>query len=96
MTIMKLSDVRKIAVKQQSRVRFALQGGMECVVDEHGVARVPGLAGPPAFNLEEEFARAVQFSVQAAGGTRQMNRQELEKLVANQGGAAGAFEEHDE
>lgn len=96
MTTMKLSDVRKIAVKQQARVRFALDGGMECVVDEHLVARVPGLSGPPSFNLEDEFSRAVQFSVQGAGGTRQMSRGELEKLASAQGGGAGAFEEHDE
>ena len=48
---MKLVDLRKVAVRQQLRIRFQISNGLECVVDQHGVAHVPALRGIPDFNL---------------------------------------------
>jgi len=53
---MNLGDLRKLAIRQQTRIRFSLANGMECVVNEHGVAQVPDLKGVPNFNLEQELA----------------------------------------
>jgi hypothetical protein len=58
---MKLADLRKLAIRRQFRIRFALRNGMECVVDQHGVARVPALKSVPDFDLETELAAANQF-----------------------------------
>ena len=52
---MKLADLRKLSIKKQLRIRFRLKNGMECVINEHGVAQVPALQAPPEFNLEEEL-----------------------------------------
>ena len=97
---MKLLDARKFAVKQQSRVRFRLSNGMDCVITENGVSRVPDLKSVPEFDLEDEFARAVGFVVEPASAkdkakSRAISREELETLV---GGAAGGkiHEEHEE
>lgn len=96
--MIKLADVRKIAIRQQLRVRFSLTNGMECLVDEHGIARVPGLTEPPAFNLEEEFARAIQLQLEPvgtpAGPGRPISRADLEKMAVPQ--SAGLPEDHDE
>ena len=40
---MKLGDLRKLSIKQKTRIRFAVTGGLECVITEHGIAQVPGL-----------------------------------------------------
>ena len=46
---MNLSDLRKVTVKKHLRIRFPLSNGMECVVNEHGIAQVPALrAFPPS------------------------------------------------
>ena len=63
---MKLPELRKIAVKKNLRIRFSLPDGMECLVDEHGVARVAALRAVPGFNLEDEAARAGSFTVEPA------------------------------
>ena len=63
---MKLADLRKLAIRRQFRIRFALRNGMECVVDEHGVARVPALKGVPDFDLEMELAPANEFALEPA------------------------------
>ena len=63
---MKLADLRKLAIRRQFRIRFALRNGMECVVDEHGVARVPALKGVPDFDLEMELAPASEFALEPA------------------------------
>ena len=88
---MKLSDVRRLAIRQQVRVRFRLNNGMECIVDEHGVSRVAALDGPPDFNLEDEFAVATSFELEPVrlvnGRLRiqELTRQELETLAAGAG-----------
>jgi hypothetical protein len=57
----KLADLRKLAIRRQTRIRFRLRNGQECVITEHGVAQVAALRGIPDFNLEEELASAASF-----------------------------------
>jgi hypothetical protein len=89
---MKLADVKRLAVRRGVEVRFRLRGGRECLIDAHGLARVPGLDGPPDFNLEDEFAQAEHFVLEAAaagpgrksggGGPQMLTRRQLEELLA--------------
>ena len=58
---MKLADLRKLSIRRQIRIRFPLRNGMECVVNEHGIAQVPGLRSVPDFNLEQELVSAASF-----------------------------------
>jgi hypothetical protein len=59
----KLADLRKLAIRRQTRIHFNLRNGMECVITEHGVAQVPTLKAVPDFNLEEELAAASSFQL---------------------------------
>ena len=99
---MKLSDIRKMAIRQQTRVRFHLGNGSECVVDEHGLARIPGLREIPSLNLEQELVPVSEFRLESALPSktpvpvRTVSRAELEKLVSSQPFAAAAADEHDE
>ena len=61
---MRLLDVRRLAIAETARLRFSAGGNRECVIDEHGVARVPGLNGAPDFNLETELASAQEFHME--------------------------------
>jgi len=86
---MKLADLRKLSIKQQTRIRFPLRNGLECVIDEHGIAAVPGLRAIPDFNLEEELEAARDFVLEpldqrdsrqrAAGPT---SREALARMLA--------------
>lgn len=100
---MTLADLRKLSIRRDLRIRFPLNGGMECVIDEHGIAQVPGLRSIPKFNLEDELAAARQFIVESpAGGSRKaaprrtVGRQELESMAAPAGSAAAPGEHDDE
>jgi len=61
---MKLAELRKLSIRQQSRIRFSIRGGMECIITEHGIAQVPGLSRIPDFNLEDELAAAGEFHLE--------------------------------
>jgi hypothetical protein len=95
---MTLGDLRKLSIRQQVKIHFRLQNGMECIVNEQGVAQVPGLAGVPAFNLEEELAGASEFLVEPEppAAPRSLPRQQLTALAAAQSGTAPASEHEDE
>ena len=95
---MKLGDLRKFAIRQQTRIRFSLNNGLECVVNEHGVAQVPALQSVPDFNLEDELTAAQQFQLDALTAdpkapikTRSLRREELAALTDG----APAVEVHD-
>ena len=62
---MNLGDLRKFAIRRQTRIRFPLANGLECVVNEHGVAQVPALKSVPDFNLEQELAAVEHFHLDA-------------------------------
>jgi hypothetical protein len=85
---MKLGDLRKLAIRQQTRIRFPLANGLECVVNEHGVAQVPALKSIPDFNLEQELAAVQSFQLDVLTSdpkipvkTRALRREELAALT---------------
>jgi hypothetical protein len=97
---MKLADLRKLAIRREFRIRFKLRNGMECVVDQRGVARVPSLNGVPDFNLEEELAAASEFALEPAGGKdpampRPVRRDELAAMTTAVQSAAPAPHEEE-
>lgn len=100
---MTLADLRRLSIRKQFRVRFSLQNGMECVVNEHGIAHVPALKSVPDFNLEHELASARQFVLEPVLGAGEKNppksrtlaREELETMVMAPAGAT-AHDGHDD
>ena len=100
---MTLVDLRKLSIRRELRIRFVMNGGMECVISEHGIAQVPALHSIPKFNLEEELAAARQFMLESpaaqsrkATPVRTVNRQELEAMAAGAGASSGPVEHDDE
>ena len=103
---MTLVDLRKLAIRKQSQIRFVLQNGMECVVSADGIARVPALKGVPEFNLEQELASATAFVVEAVipAGMKNppkpkpvsMGRPELAAMALDSPGAASSRDEHED
>jgi hypothetical protein len=91
----KLADLRRLAIREKSRIRFTLGNGMECVVTEQGIARVPELKSVPGFNLEQEAAAAVEFLLEPAPDARgrqtaprRVDREELTRLAGSPAAAA--------
>lgn len=95
---MKLSDLKKYSARKRTEVSFRLPNGMECVVDMHGIARVPQLKGVPDFNLEECVSSAEAFSVRQPGSDKGQNvtRADVEKLISALGGSAATAADHDD
>jgi hypothetical protein len=100
---MKLADLKKVSIRQHSRIHFKLRNGMECIIGEDGIAQVPGLHGVPNFNLEEELGAATEFLVEPVVALGQKNAPrprnlKREELAAITGGApaAAAANDHDD
>jgi len=92
---MKLAALRRLSVREQAKIHFRLSNGMECVVNEQGVAQVPELRAKPAFDLEEELAAAGEFLLEPAGPrpSRKLARAEMESLAA---APTAAAHDHDD
>lgn len=95
---MKLADLRKLSIRRQIRIRFPIRNGMECVVNEHGIAQVPGLHSIPDFNLEQELVSATSFVVESvatpSAKPRPIQRDELASMIAPD--SPGAAVEHED
>ena len=101
---MKLADLRKLAIRKQFRIRFSLQNGLECVIDEKGMAQVPELNSIPQFSIEEELKSAAKFILEPVVPANQKNppkprpvgREELAALAMPSPSATAAHAEHDD
>ena len=103
---MTLVDLRKLAIRKQSKIRFSLKNGMECVIAEDGIARVPALKSVPDFNLEQELEDATAFVVEAAvpAGMKSpprpkpvsLSRLDMTALALDSPGAVASRDEHDD
>jgi hypothetical protein len=98
---MTLADLRRTAIKSGVRVRFNLSNGMECVLNEHGIAQIPALTAVPTFDLEDELTRATQFTVEPVVADKNksrpqpFNREQLAALVGTKT-AEAAHDEHED
>jgi len=101
---MTLGDLRKLAIRKQIRIRFSLRNGMECVIGEDGVARVPALQAQPEFKLEQEFAEAGSFVLEPVTSPGQKNppkpsslgRAELAAMTSQSPIAVAGHDDHDD
>jgi len=95
---MTLGDLRRLSIKKQVKVHYRLRNGLECIVNEQGVALVPELKSVPDFNVEEELAHADEFLVEPAppAPSRKISRAEMEAMAAASPAAAAAHDHDDE
>ena len=100
---MTLADLRRLSIRNQTRIRFPLRNGMECVITEQGLAQVPGLKGIPSFNLEEELGAAGTFVLEPvitekkkAPQPRSVRREELSALAAGAQAGSASTDHEDE
>jgi len=98
---MKLGDLRKLAIRQQTRIRFHLANGLECVVNERGIAQVPELKSIPDFNLENELIAVQSFHMDTISTdpkipvkSRALRREELAALT--DGSPTAEAHDHDD
>ena len=105
---MTLTDLRKLSIRNQFQIRFQLRNGLECVINDHGVAQVPALKGTPDFNLEEELSFASEFRIDApldplakkvaknAVKPRSLGREEIAAMYASAPAASSGPSHEDE
>jgi hypothetical protein len=99
-----LTDLRKLTIKKKQRVKFRLKNGLECIVNEDGVALIPGLDRVPDFNLDQELKDAVSFVIELVPIAGQKNppqpktltRSEMDALVSVAPSAGAAHDDHDD
>jgi hypothetical protein len=99
-----LADLRKLTVKKSLRIRFLLPNGMECMVDEHGLAQIPALNKVPDFNLERELPSVGEFLLEwhkdldkkGMPKRQTLSRAELDAMTNVPVGGAAAADHDDE
>jgi len=95
---MNLADLRRLSIKKRLKIHFRLKNGMECVMNEQGIATVPALKAVPDFNLEDELASAAEFLIEPAppAQPRTVGRSEMTSLAAASPAAAAVHDHDDE
>ncbi len=83
---MTLADLKKVAIRKQTRIRFDVPGGLQCVVTEHGIAQVPGLSRVPDFSLDDIAQNSASFTLEPLRGTpERATPSQLAAMVGNAG-----------
>jgi hypothetical protein len=95
---MKLGELRRLAIKKRLKIHFRLKNGMECIVNEDGVAQIPALRAIPDFNLEDELAAAGEFLIEPPlpAAPRKATRAEMTALAEDAPAAAVPHDHDDE
>ena len=100
---MKLLDLRRITIRKNLRIRFRLPNGLECLVNEDGVAQVPSLRTVPDFDLEEQLGQVREFLVEPARNeekgksrTQSLNLEQLAALTGSSATESAHHEDHDD
>ena len=103
---MTLLDLRKTAIRKQYKIRFVLRNGLECVIGEDGVARIPELKQTPDFNIDLELEAAQSFTVEPAVPAGQknpvkvkaapMSRDQMLTLASSTPASAAAHDDHED
>jgi hypothetical protein len=99
-----LTDLRKHTIKKKQRVRFRLKNGLDCIVNEDGVALIPGLDRVPDFNLDRELTDVISFTIELlpvagqknAPAPKTLTRAELDSMLSATPSAAAAHDDHDD
>ena len=81
---MTLLDLRRYAIQNRVRVQFLSPDAGECMVNEHGVLKIPALAGVPQFQFDSSLAGIDQFKLiptEESSRSQTVSRQQLESLA---------------
>lgn len=58
----KLNDLRRYAIVNSTRITsHSRRDGRVCVVNIKGIVEIPGIAGPPPYNIEDVLKDADEF-----------------------------------
>ena len=86
---MTLLELRRYAIRNRTRIRFTLASAGECVVNEHGLLKIPSLRTVPDFNVERELGSVGEFVL----GEQVISREKLQALIGYAPQAGSGHEE---
>jgi hypothetical protein len=93
----KANDLRLLAIQTRSEITFRARGGHVGVVNDKGLLKIPGLQGPPSYNLDDVLARAEEFVLTSADKkTHTLTRAEMIALLAARAPARAAAPKEEE
>jgi len=93
---MTLLDLRRYAIRAGVSVRFETPTVGECLIDQHGLLKIPSLRSAPDFNMEALLGSVDEFVLDPAAPNskrRKVSRAELQSLL---GEAPKADSGHDD
>ncbi len=93
---MTLQDLRRYAIRHRCRIQFQVEAAGQCLVDEHGLLRIPALRTASTANVGELLGAVEQFVLEpAAENSRRqtISRAELEGRLGDVSSAAQHPEE---
>jgi hypothetical protein len=93
---MTLQDLRRYAIRNRVRVRFHVEPAGDCLVDEHGLLKIPALRGAANFDVGALLDSVDQFvldPVQDAAKPKKLSKTELQALLGEPPKAEQSHEE---
>jgi len=93
----KVNDLRLLAIQTRGEITFRARDGRVGVMSEKGILHIPGLNGPPSYNLDDVLARAEEFTLTGADKkARTLARAEMVALLAARAPARAAAPKEEE
>ena len=92
---MNLQQLKKYAIDQRVEIKFsAPHSSHECLINNKGLVKIPG--DDKDFRVEGVLEASQRFVILKAEGTRDLTREEMEKLVSESQAKGKADATHDE
>ncbi len=85
MSEVKLSDLRRYAILNRTPITCQDSSGRKALVNRKGIVEIPGIAGPPSYNVEDVLSAAQEFVLEPEGPqpqVRRLSRQQIAELLA--------------
>ena len=83
---MTLLDLRRYAIRNQIRIQFTAPAAGDCIVNEHGVLRMPSLAAASDFHFDNSLTGVEKFvltPVREPARPQKVSRDDLEALLGD-------------
>ena len=92
---MNLQQLKKYAIDHRVEIKFsAPHSSHECLINNKGLVKIPG--DDKDFRVERVLEASQRFVILKAEGTRDLTREEMEKVVSESQAKGKADATHDE
>jgi hypothetical protein len=93
---MTLLELRQYAIRNQLSIRFTTAEAGECVIDPHGILKLPATQSAQNFTIDSSLASIEEFVLDPAGGKAKRQTVSRRQLQSSLGSTRNSASDHED